>query len=77
MTQNSSTPKIIGIIVAILVCCACIAIAAAGVLVYRAYQNTPSIELTAPFNPPAENTTTPLPPSERSRAGRRSRVPQG
>jgi immune inhibitor A len=53
----SALPKIIGIIVAILVCCSCIAIAAAGVFFYRAYQNTP-------FIPSFENTVTPAPTVE-------------
>ena len=34
---SSSLPKIIGIIVAILVCCSCIAIVGAGAFFYRAY----------------------------------------
>lgn len=60
--QSSTTPKIIGAIVAILVCCSCIAIAAAGAFFYRAYQNTP-FNLTTPFAP-FENTVTPAPPVE-------------
>jgi hypothetical protein len=60
--QSSSTPKIIAAIVAILVCCSCIAIAAAGALIYRAYQSVP-FELT-PFIPPAENTVTPAPTAQ-------------
>jgi immune inhibitor A len=63
--QSSSTPKIIGAIVAILVCCSCIAIAAAGVFFYRAYQNIP-FDLT-PFIPPTENTVTPAPTAEMDR----------
>ena len=47
--QSSSAPKIIGTIVAILVCCSCIAIAVAGTFFYRLYQNTP-LNLT-PFAP--------------------------
>jgi len=60
-SSNSSSllPKIIGIIVAILVCCSCIAIVAAGAFFYRAYQNTP-FNITTPFAP-FENTVTPAP----------------
>src|ERR1043165_9018843 len=54
---SSALPKIIGIIVAILVCCSCIAIAVAGVFFYRTYQNTP-------FLPSFENTVTPVPTVE-------------
>ncbi len=56
---SSSLPKIIAIIVAILVCCSCIAIVAAGAFFYRAYQNT-AFNITTPF-PPFENTVTPAP----------------
>lgn len=56
-TPSSSTPRIIAAIVAILVCCSCIAIIAAGALIYPAFRN---INLT-PFVPPAENTVTPAP----------------
>lgn len=60
--SSSALPKIIGIIVAILVCCSCIAIVAAGAFFYRAYQNTP-FNLTTPFAP-FENTVTPAPTVE-------------
>jgi len=56
---SSSLPKIIGIIVAVLVCCSCIAIVAAGAFFYRAYQNTP-FNISTPFAP-FENTVTPAP----------------
>ncbi len=59
--QSSSTPKIIGAIVAILVCCSCIAIAAAGVFAYRAYQNSDIPSILTPFAPTVENTVTPAP----------------
>src|SRR5215211_7133980 len=64
---SSSTPKIIAAIVAILVCCSCIAIAAAGALYFRASQsiNVP-FDLT-PFTPPTENTVTPAPTAELER----------
>jgi immune inhibitor A len=58
-TQSSSTGTIIGVIAAILVCCACIAIVVAGGLFYNAYKSIP-LELT-PFIPPIENTVTPVP----------------
>src|SRR6266508_3822317 len=55
---SSSLPKIIGIIVAILVCCSCIAIVAAGAFFYRAYQSTPfSLTPFVPFG----STVTPEP----------------
>jgi hypothetical protein len=56
---SSSLPKIIAVVVAILVCCSCIAIVAAGAFFYRAYQNTP-FNLTTPIAP-FENTVTPAP----------------
>jgi hypothetical protein len=59
---SSSLPKIIGIIVAILVCCSCIAIAAAGALFYRAYPNL-SASLQTPLAP-FENSQTPVPTVE-------------
>lgn len=63
-TQTSSTPKIIAAIVAILVCCSCIAIAAAGALIFRASRNiNVPFELT-PFLPPAENTVAPAPTAQ-------------
>lgn len=61
-TRSSSTPKIIGAIVAILVCCSCVAIAVAGTFIYQAYQSTP-FSIT-PFTPPLENTVTPAPTAE-------------
>ena len=59
--QSSSTPKIIAAIIAILVCCSCIAIAAAGAIIFRASRSidTP-VDLT-PFLPPTENTAAPAP----------------
>jgi immune inhibitor A len=59
--QSSSTPKIIAVIVAILVCCSCIAISAAGAIIFRASRSidTP-VDLT-PFLPPTENTAAPAP----------------
>ena len=63
-TQSSSTPKIIAAIVAILVCCSCIAIAAAGAFFYRAYQGIDTEFGLTPFTPPFENTTTPAPTAQ-------------
>src|SRR5918994_7013933 len=59
--QSSSTPKIIAVIVAILVCCSCIAISAAGAIIFRASRNidTP-VDLT-PFLPPTETPAAPAP----------------
>ena len=59
--SSSSTPKIIAGIVAILVCCSCIAIAAAGAIIFRASRNIDiPVDLT-PFLPPTENTAMPAP----------------
>src|SRR5690349_8372274 len=63
-TRSSSTPKIIGAIVAILVCCSCIAIAAAGTFIYRAYQNIDTPFDLTPFIPSPENTVTPAPTAQ-------------
>src|SRR5215213_5422304 len=62
---SSSLPKIIAVVVAILVCCSCIAIVAAGAFFYRAYQNTP-FNISTPFAP-FENTVTPAPTVEMER----------
>jgi len=59
MSQSSSTPKIVGVILAILVCCSCVAIAGAGALAYQAYQNV-DIPTLGP-------TTTPAPVGELNR----------
>ena len=61
--QSSSTPKIIAAIVAILVCCSCIAIAAAGAFFYRAYQSIETPLGLTPFAP-FESTVTPAPTAE-------------
>jgi immune inhibitor A len=66
-TPSSSTPKIIAAIVAILVCCSCIAIAAAGAIFYRAYQGVATPFLLTPIVPPAENTVTPAPTAQLER----------
>ena len=59
MQSNSSLSKIIGVIVAILVCCSCIAIAIVGAFLYRSYQNTP-FNISTPLAP-FENTPVPVP----------------
>lgn len=62
--QSSSAPKVIGAIVAILVCCSCIAIAVAGTFFYRLYQDTPfNLTPFAPFG----NSVTPGPTLEMRR----------
>jgi immune inhibitor A len=62
--SSSSTPKIIAAIVAILVCCSCIAITAAGAIIFRASRNIDiPVDLT-PFSPPTENTAMPAPTVE-------------
>lgn len=40
-SASSIVPKIVAGVVAVLVCCACIAILAAGVIIYQAYQQAP------------------------------------
>src|SRR5688572_29173107 len=62
--SSSSTPKIIAAIVAILVCCSCVAITAAGALYFRASQGIDvPIDLT-PFTPPTEEAFTPAPTAQ-------------
>ena len=63
---SSSMPKIIGVIVAILVCCACVAIIAAGGLAFYEYRNVPAAN-TTPFLPVLEDTATPQPTIELTR----------
>jgi immune inhibitor A len=63
--SSSSVPKIVGAIVALLVCCACALIAGASALVYRAYQEIPSEFPT--FAPGFDNTATPPPSVEVNR----------
>jgi immune inhibitor A len=65
--QSSSTPKIIAAIVAILVCCSCIAIAAAGAIIFRASRNINAPFGITPFIPPTENTVIPAPTVEMER----------
>lgn len=61
-TQSSSTGKIIIAIVAILVCCSCVAILGAGAYFYNAFKDVP-FDLT-PFVPPTESTVTPAPTAQ-------------
>ena len=68
-SQSSSVvPKLIGVVIAILVCCSCALILGAGAFIYQAYQNVPNVpfDLT-PFTPPTENTVTPAPTVELER----------
>lgn len=60
--QSSAVPKIVGAIVAILVCCSCILIAVAGMVIYRASQQIPTDFAT--FIPPVDDTVTPAPTRE-------------
>jgi hypothetical protein len=63
--QSSNLPKIIGAIVAILVCCSCIAIAVAGVIGYQAFNLLPP-EISTVISPTEEFTTpVPIPTLER------------
>ena len=61
---SSSTPKIIAAIVAILVCCSCVAIVAAGALFFRASQTIDVPFDLTPFVPPTENTAAPEPTAQ-------------
>jgi immune inhibitor A len=64
-SQSSNLPKIIGVIVAILVCCSCIAIAAAGVLGYQMFNLLPP-EIGTAVSPTEEfRTPVPIPTLER------------
>jgi len=58
--QSSTVWKVVGAIVAILLCCACIVIVAAGFILYRAYQQTPLEDIPPVF--PTLDSSTPLPP---------------
>ena len=57
--QSSIVPKVVGGIVAILVCCACVAIAAAGWFIFQASKNIPDIPIDVPteFFPPLDTST--------------------
>jgi hypothetical protein len=57
--QSSIVPKVVGGIVAVLVCCACVMILAAGWFVYQSYQNSPVDIPTGIF--PTGETSTPQP----------------
>jgi immune inhibitor A len=63
--RSSSVPTIVGVGIAVLVCCACVLIGGAGALMYMAYQQVPS-ELPT-FVPSLENTVTPAPTAEINR----------
>ena len=63
--QSSSVPKIVGAIVAILVCCSCVLIAVAGAVIYRASQQIPTEFST--LIPPIDNPVTPPPTPELER----------
>ncbi len=56
--QSSSVPKIVGGIVAVLVCCACALIVGAVVIVYRAYQGQ-GFPSNIPFVPTVHDLATP------------------
>ena len=62
--SSSSTPKIIAAIAAILVCCSCIAIAAAGAIIFRASRGTNTPFDLTPFISPTENVVTPVPTAQ-------------
>jgi hypothetical protein len=58
-SSSSPVPKIVGVIVAILVCCSCVLVLGAGIVGYGIYQNNPIIATS--FVPPVINTSTPQP----------------
>ncbi len=60
--QSSNVTKIVIAIVAILLCCACLVIGAAGYIVYQAAQNMPT---DLPLPPTQSNPSNPLPTPER------------
>ena len=63
--QSSNVPKIVGVILAILVCCSCVVIAAAGVIGYRAFNLLPP-EISTVISPTEEFATpVPIPTLER------------
>jgi len=62
--QSSSVPKIVGGIVAVLVCCACALIAAAGFVMYQATQGQGAPFGLTPFEPPSDSTAIPQPTAE-------------
>jgi hypothetical protein len=63
--QSSIVPKLVGGAVAILVCCACVIILAAGWVIYQAYQDLPGIPTGLPteFFPPSDSPTHPPVPT--------------
>jgi immune inhibitor A len=63
--QSSSVPKIVGAIVAILVCCSCVLIVAAGAVIYSASRQIPTDFAT--LVPPIDNPVTPPPTPELER----------
>ncbi|HEU0292346.1 MAG TPA: hypothetical protein VFR47_06400 [Anaerolineales bacterium] len=67
-TSSSALPKIIGAIVAVLVCCACAMILGAAGILYYETQSIPSSSATPLFVPPIlGDTETPPPPIELTR----------
>lgn len=63
--SSSIVPKIVGAIIAILLCCACIVIVAAGTILYQAYRQIPPDDAptVVPSDVPATETSTPPPTS--------------
>jgi len=65
--SNTSVPKIVGVIVAILVCCACAVILAAAALVFYEYRSSPVSDTTSLPSPALDDTATPPPTIELTR----------
>ena len=63
-SQSSSVPKIVGGIVAVLVCCACVLIVGAGFVIYQASQGQSAPFSVTPFELPPGSTVTPAPTVE-------------
>src|SRR5215207_2993335 len=62
--QSSSVPKIVGGIVAVLVCCACALIMGAGFVMYQATQGQGAPFGLTPFELPTDSTAIPQPTVE-------------
>ena len=65
--RSTTGPRIVGAIVAILVCCACAAILGAGGLIFYEYRGLPALKATPLLPSIFEDTATPLPPVELTR----------
>jgi len=60
-SSSSSVPKIVGAIVAILVCCSCVLILGVGAVVYQAFRGTGLPSALPSLIPPVQDSSTPQP----------------